>query len=465
MINFTNSSFTILGAGRSGIAVAKLLKKMGAKVFLSDGGSKESLKFLDEENLKKEEIEYELGGHTDKVFENDIFVKSPGIFPDSEIILRAFEAGKDIYSEIEIAYEICKCPVIAITGTNGKTTTTILTGEIFRNAGYDAKVCGNVGLAFSEIADETTDKSVVILEASSFQLFDTENFRPKISVLLNITNDHIDWHGSFEDYLEAKLMITNNQTEEDLVIINYDDKILMESDINKEVKRAYFSIKEDLIAKDAERGSFIKDDKIVYFDKKNGTQETLAETLTETIMETREINIRGNHNLYNSLAAVISARAFDIKKEIIKETLMKFKGVEHRIEFVRELKGVNFYNDSKATNVESLQVALEAFEGNIVLILGGREKGNNYGTIDKLVMEKVKTIIAVGESRDKIAEYFKDKVKTIIVESFEDAVDKSNENSVSGDTVLLSPACKSFDMFDSYEHRGKEYKRLVSLLK
>jgi len=465
MINFTNSSFTILGAGRSGIAVAKLLKKKGAKVFLSDGGSKDTLKFLDEEVLKKEGIEYELGGHTDKVFENGIFIKSPGIFPDSEIILRAFEAGKDIYSEIEIAYEICKCPVIAITGTNGKTTTTILTGEIFRNAGYDAKVCGNVGLAFSEIADETTDKSVVILEASSFQLFDTENFRPKVSVLLNITNDHIDWHGSFEDYLEAKLMITNNQNKEDLVIINYDDKILMESDINKEVKRAYFSIKENLIEKDVERGCFIKEDNVIYFDKKNGTQETLTETLTETIMETREINIRGNHNLYNSLAAVISARAFDIKKEIIKESLIKFKGVEHRIEFVRELNGVDFYNDSKATNVESLQVALEAFEGKIVLILGGRETGNDYSTIETLVKEKVKTIIAVGESRDKINEFFKDKIKTVIVESFEDAVKKSNENSEAGDIVLLSPACKSFDMFDSYEHRGNEFKRMVSLLK
>ena len=457
MINFSNSSFTILGAGRSGTAVAKLLKKRGAKVFLSDGSSKDSLKYLDEEVLKKADIEYELGGHTDRVFENDIFVKSPGIFPDSEIIMKAVESGKDIYSEIEIAFEVCKCPVIAVTGTNGKTTTTILTGEIFKNAGYDAKVCGNVGLAFSEIADETTDKSVVILEASSFQLFDTENFKPKISVLLNITNDHIDWHGNFENYLEAKLMIANNQDKDDLMIINYDDKILMETEYNHKIKKAYFSIKENLLEKDIEMGSFRNDNEIIFFNK--------TKNIEEKIMDIREINIRGNHNLYNSLSAVISSRAFEIKKEIIRETLMKFKGVEHRIEFVKELNGVSYYNDSKATNIESLQVALESFSGNLILILGGREKGNDYGKVENLIKERVKIIIAVGESKDRISEYFKNKVKTVIAGSFEEAVNKAGEYSEKGDTVLLSPACKSFDMFDSYEHRGKEFKRIVGLLR
>lgn len=457
MINFSNISFTILGAGRSGIAVAKLLKKRGAKVFLSDGSTKDSLIYMNEEVLNMAGIEYELGGHTDRVFENEIFVKSPGIFPDSEIIMKAVESGKDIYSEIEIAFEVCKCPVIAVTGTNGKTTTTILTGEIFKNAGYDAKVCGNVGLAFSEIADETTDNSVVILEASSFQLFDTEKFKPKISVLLNIASDHIDWHGNFENYLEAKLMIANNQDKDDLMIINYDDKILMEAESNHAVKKAYFSIKENLLEKDLETGSFKNDNEIIFFDK--------TKNIEEKIMDTREINIRGNHNLYNSLAAVIAARAFEIKKEIIRETLIKFKGVEHRIEFVKELNGVSYYNDSKATNIESLQVALESFSRNLILILGGREKGNDYGKVENLIKEKVKIIIAVGESKDRISEYYKNKVKTVIAVSFEEAVNKAKDLSENGDTVLLSPACKSFDMFDSYEHRGKEFKRIVGLLR
>ncbi len=460
MSDFKKSSFTILGAGRSGIAAAKLLKRNGAKVFLSDGSDKDSLKFLDEEVLRKEGIEYELGVHSDRVYESDIFIKSPGIPPESQVIQNAVKLNKKIYSEIEAAYRFCKSPVIAITGTNGKTTTTVLTGEIFKNAGYNTKVCGNVGLAFSEVVGDTDENSIVILEVSSYQLENTEEFRPRISVMMNITPDHLDWHGSFENYLKAKIKITKNQTGDDLAVINYDDEILRDRLKGTAVRKAYFSIKENLIGKNdssIDTGSYIENGKIIYFDK--------AKNIAEEIMETREINIRGNHNLYNSLAAVISARSFEIKKEIIRETLKSFQGVEHRIEFVRELDGVSYYNDSKATNIDSLIVALESFEKNIILILGGREKGNDYSAVDKLLKERAKEIIAVGEAREKIFDHFNKKIKVTRVDTFEEAVITAKESGKSGDVVLLSPACKSFDMFDSFEHRGKEFKRIVNLLK
>jgi len=454
-MNFTKCSFTILGAGRSGIAAAKLLRRNGSKVFLSDGNPIEKLKFLNEDELRKEGIEFETGTHSERIFENDVFVKSPGIPPDSEVLVKAGKLGKKIYSEIEIAFRFCKVPLIAITGTNGKTTTTILTGEIFKNAGYDAKVCGNVGTAFSEVVSDLKENSIVIIELSSFQLHDIEKFKPGVAVLMNITPDHIDWHGNFNNYLKSKLEIIKNQDEEDLTVINYDDDILRKNAEGIKSQRSYFSIKEDL-SEVTEAGSFIKNGKLIYFDK--------VKDITEEIMETREINIRGNHNLYNSLAAVISARAFEIKKEIIAETLRKFPGVEHRIEFVRELNGIKFYNDSKATNIDSLIVALESFDGNVILILGGREKGNDYSRIDALVNDRVKKIIAIGETREKIYDHYKGKKEIETAETFEDAIRKSYKSGVKGDSVLLSPACKSFDMFENFEHRGSEFKKFVNKL-
>lgn len=456
MTDFINSSFTILGAGRSGTAVAKLLKRNGAKVFLSDDSALDSLKFIDEDDLKKENIEYELGGHSDRVYESEVIIKSPGIPPDSPVIIKAHELNKKIFSEIEVSYRFCKSDVIAITGTNGKTTTTVLTGEIFKAAGIDTKVCGNVGVAFSEIISELKKDSVVILEVSSFQLNNIEEFRPRVSVLLNITPDHIEWHNNFENYLNAKLEILKNQTEEDLAVINYDDEILRDRVKNTNPGKAFFSIRENLEEKNIECGSYLENGKIIYFDK--------SKNLHEEIMDANEIHIRGNHNLYNSLASLISARAFEIKKEIIRDTLVKFPGVEHRIEFVREIKGIRFYNDSKATNIDSLIVALESFEGHLILILGGREKGNDYSAIEKLAGQKVKEIVAIGESKEKIFKYFNNKIKVTKADSMQEAVSKAFAAGIKGDKILLSPACKSFDMFDSFEHRGKEFKRLVNLL-
>ncbi|MBK8981435.1 MAG: UDP-N-acetylmuramoyl-L-alanine--D-glutamate ligase [Ignavibacteria bacterium] len=451
-----SSSFTILGAGRSGIAAAALLKKNGFKVFLSEEFPEERLKYFRKDILADGKIEFETGGHSDKIFENDIFIVSPGISPESEVIKKATALGKKIYSEIEIAFRFCKCPVIAITGTNGKTTTAVLTGEIFKNAGYDTKVCGNVGVAFSEIVSELKKDSIVVLEVSSFQLEYTEKFKPEVSVILNITPDHIDWHKSFKNYLNAKGKIRENQMQTDLSVINFDDRILKEDLKNTNADKAYFSINEDFREQEIMKGCISVDGKVIYFDKNKN--------VNEVIMKTSEINIRGNHNLYNSLAAVISARAFNIKNELIRDTLISFKGVEHRIEYVRELNGVKYYNDSKATNIDSMLVALETFDKNVILILGGREKGNDYSAVDKLISKKVKLVIAIGETSKKITDYFSGKVRCASALTMEDAVRISFENADAGDTVLLSPACKSFDMFDNYEHRGAEYKKFVNKL-
>ena len=449
-------SFTVVGAGRSGVGISKLLASKGNSVLLYDENSEAALKYLDKPGLKETGVDLCLGRWDEKVLNCEVLVKSPGVPPGSEIILKAKTLGIKIISEIEAAYGYCPCPIIAVTGTNGKTTTTVLTGAIFRNAGIDAKVCGNVGLAFSEIIDELNRDSIVILEVSSYQLNDIDSFKPAVGVIMNITPDHLEWHGGFDNYLSAKFRIAENMDTESTMIVNYDDTVLKDSAETLKATKAYFGLTEDTY-KNCEQGAYGNDRKMYYFNK--------SLNIHEEIMETHDINIRGKHNFYNSLAAAISARTFGIKNEVISSTLKTFPGVEHRIEFTREFNGVKFFNDSKATNVESMAVALEAFDGNLVLIMGGREKGNNYSAVDALVKEKVKAIIALGESRKKISEHFGSFIKTIEAETMEGAVAKALTASVPGDSILLSPACKSFDMFESFEHRGEVFKKIVNALK
>jgi UDP-N-acetylmuramoylalanine--D-glutamate ligase len=434
-----------LGAGRSGIAIAKLLKRAGAKVLLSDSNPIEKLSYLDTNLLSKEGIEFEIGGHSEKVFENDVFIKSPGIPPDSKVIIEAVQQGKKVVSEIEAGYWFCEAPIVAITGTNGKTTTTVLTGEMLKNAGKDVKVCGNVGLAFSEIIPEITKDSIVVLEVSSFQLDSIEEFKPKAAVFLNFKDDHLDWHKSRENYLAAKMKIAVKQNESDLFIYNEDDAEIVKSIENVKARKAGFG----MIKGDAEQGCYLEGETIYYYNKE----------MNEAIINTNEIFIKGLHNVYNSMASVIAAKEFGVSNDVISETLRTFKGVEHRIEFVREINGVRFYNDSKATNVESTKMALMSFDKNIILILGG------YGTADfdelkDLVKERVKKIIAVGDSKEIIMENFGDLVE--LSESFQEGINKAHSDAQPGDVVLLSPAYKSFDMFNNFEERGKEFKRIVN---
>ncbi len=449
-------SYTILGAGRSGIGIAIYLKKHGANVFLSEALPKEKLLFFDEDMLRNNGVEYEYGGHSEKVYENEIVIKSPGIPLEAEIIKNLQKRGKKIIGEVEIASIFCDAPVIAITGTNGKTTTTVLTGEIFKNAGINTKVCGNVGLAFSEVLDDISNKSIVVLETSSFQLESTESFKPGVAVIINITPDHIDWHGSFENYVTSKLKINKNQNSGDTIAINYDDETLqgLISQLNGRV--CIFSLKGSEIRTKAVAGTYLENGKIFYFDNEKG--------INEEIIETEEIFIRGRHNIYNSSGAIIASKAFGLENEVIVETLRNFKGVEHRIEPVRTIDGVTYYNDSKATNYDSTYVALESFTEGIVLIMGGKKGDDNFDKVKEFIDKRVLKIFAIGQSKDVIAEYFSKSKEVEKCETLEEAVQKARKFAKPGNVVLFSPAYKSFDMFDNFEHRGEEFKKFVNKL-
>jgi len=448
-----NTKFAVLGAGRSGMAITKLLLNNGAKeILLTDE------KELNENslNIESDKLKFESNGFTDSILNYDVLIKSPGIPPSKEILVKARSLKKKIYSEVEAAGWFCPAPIIGITGTNGKTTTTVLIGEIFKNAGFKTFVCGNVGKAFSEIVNDVTKDSIVVLELSSFQLEDIEALNPEVAIILNITPDHLDWHGSFENYLNSKLKISSNQSGNNLLVYNYDDETLKDKLKDYKKNIAAISVTDNLYGTDFNCGAYLMDGMLYYFDKKKNQLDDVALR--------KDVYLKGNHNIYNVLAAIIAAKKFGISCDEIEKTLMEFKGVEHRIEFVRELNGVSYYNDSKATNIDALIVALQSFDKNIVLILGGKDVNNDYNIVKDLVIERVKEIIAVGSSKEKINNFFSPFKKVYAADSYEDAVSYSYKISEAGDTVLLSPACKSFDMFNNFEERGTKFKELVNNL-
>ncbi len=447
--NIKGKKVSVIGAARSGLAVAKLLKRLNADVFISDVKKIEEIKYVKftTNELDLLGIKYEFGGHSDRIFDCDFIVISPGVPSSADIVVKAKNMGIKVLSEIEVASWFCKAPIVAVTGTNGKTTTTSLIGFILKNAGFKTIVAGNIGAPFSDFVLDVDEESVVVLEVSSFQLDHIETFKPKVAVLLNITPDHLDRYASFGDYILSKFRIFKNQKENDFAVYNYDDEIVQPYVESLNLIKMPFSVVERLPV-----GAFIDDGYIVLkFENKE-----------ERIAKMGEIKIRGIHNVYNSLAAALAARAMEVKDEIIRESLKAFEGVAHRLEFVREINGVKFINDSKATNVNSLWYALESFDEPIILIAGGRDKGNDYSKVYDLVKKKVKLIVAIGESKEKIYNEFKTLTNVVKVNSMEEAVKISFENAIPGDVVLLSPACASFDMFDDYEHRGEVFKKLVN---
>jgi UDP-N-acetylmuramoylalanine--D-glutamate ligase len=448
-MEITGKKISIIGAVRSGLGAAKLAKKVGAIPFVSDSGSKEKLGVWISK-LESEGINYECGSHSDKVFDCDFIVTSPGVATDSEILVEARKRKIKIITEVEFASWFCKGKVISITGTNGKTTTTFLMAYTLNECGIKTYPAGNIGYAFSEIALDVKEDEFVALETSSFQLDFMDRFKPFISAILNITPDHLDrYENSFEKYIASKIKIAGNQDENDFFLFNADDENTFSTMNNSKVQKLSFSVKKEVPV-----GAYSKNGKM-FFSWFGSTEE---------VASINDLFIKGEHNVANALAVLAVAKTLNLPNKKIRESFKSFKGVEHRIEFVRELNGVEYYNDSKATNVDSVIVALKSFEKPIFLILGGKDKGNNYDQIKDLVKQHVKKIYAIGVSAQKVKNYFEQIVETEIKNTLQDCVIAANKEANPGTVLLLSPACASFDMFTDYEHRGRVFKEAVNNL-
>ena len=435
----------VLGGGESGFGAAYLAKKKGLEVFLSDKGLiKDDYKKL----LTDAGIEFEEGKHNDeRILAADWIIKSPGIPKKADIISKINRKGIRLSSEIEFASEFTDAKIIAITGSNGKTTTTSLIYHILKNDDLKVGLGGNIGKSFAkQVADENFD--YYVLEVSSFQLDDIQNFRPYISLLLNLSQDHLDQYNyNYEEYALAKFRITENQENDNFFIYNKDDEMSMNLLEKLEIKAKMipFSLKEKL-----KEGGYLTEDKMTI--KLDG----------EFSMKIDELALVGNHNIANSLAASIAGKILKISNESIRNSLTTFQAVEHRLEQVAEINGVKFINDSKATNVNATYYALESMKQPTVWIVGGVDKGNDYTEIEALVKRKVKAIVCLGIDNQKILDFFKDKKELIYsTSSMEEAVKISKSLAKSGDTVLLSPCCASFDLFDNYEDRGTKFKKEV----
>jgi len=440
---------SIIGAVRSGVGAAKLVKKSGGIPFVSDISDEFKLKDSISK-LKEEKIDFETGGHSDKVYDCELMVVSPGVPSDAEVLIEGERRNIKIISELELAGRFCKGQIVAVTGTNGKTTTTALCGHLFNMSGHKTYTAGNIGVAFSEIALNVKENEFVALEVSSFQLDLIDEFKPKAAMILNITPDHLNRYGNkFENYVASKFRIYKNQDESDYLILNKDDQAISENITPRKSKSFYFSLNEVL-----NNGCYKSDDQLI-FNK---------ESKLEFALPVNEMQIKGDHNAANAMAVITAAKIFDFDNEKIKEGLRTFKGVEHRLELVREIGGVKYINDSKATNVDSVWYALQSFDEPIFLILGGQDKGNNYERIKNLVEDKVKKVFAIGSSAEKVFNFFHSTVKVELKVSLEEAVNSASKEAKSGEVVLLSPACASFDMFDNYEHRGKVFKEAVNIL-
>src|SRR5438067_8531665 len=445
-MELNNKRVLVVGLGRSGVASALFLKQRGAQVTVSDSKPQEQ---LGEEIpvLLDHGIAVETGGHGERTFHGqDLIVVSPGVPVDSPPLVQARALGEPVIGEIELAAQFLPKNIVAITGSNGKTTTTTLTGEIIAAGGYATHVGGNIGTPAVSLVDAARPDSIIVLEVSSFQLETIQIFRPKVAVVLNVTPDHLDRHRTFETYVDAKARIFENQQADDFAVLNGDDPVCVELAGRTPAQVFWFSRK-----KEVQQGTFVRDGRILFRDSAGQKEVTLAS----------EIPLKGAHNLENSLAAVCVGVLMKCVPERIRAAVHKFKAVEHRLEYVATIRGVEYYNDSKATNVDATIKALESFPANIHLILGGKDKGSDYTVLNDLLRERVKYVYTIGAAAAKIESQIKEAAETVHAESLDNAVQRASANAQPGDIVLLAPACASFDQFRNYEHRGEVFKELV----
>jgi len=439
----------VVGLGKSGLAAALFLRRRGAQVTVSDIRSAEALA-KDIPALLEEGINVEAGGHGLLTFRRqDLIVVSPGVPLDTPELVQAMSFGRPVIGELELAARFLKGKILAVTGSNGKTTTTSLLGEILEKAKFPTLVGGNIGVPVIALIEESTDQTWSVLEVSSFQLETTEHFHPAIAVILNITPDHLDRHGTFENYALAKERIFAAQDKNDYVVLNADNLRAAAAAERSKAPVYWFSIERPV-----DQGSWVDGGEILFRSSKDAP--------VEPVMPLGGIPLKGDHNVENVLAAVCAARLAGASIEAIRAGVENFKAVEHRLEYVATLNGVEIYNDSKATNVDATAKAIAAFPANIHLILGGKDKNSDYTQLSDLLRARVRAVYTIGSAAAKIESQLRGVVSIHSCETLEKAVSAIAAAAHPGDVVLLAPACSSFDQFESYEHRGRVFKELVN---
>jgi UDP-N-acetylmuramoylalanine--D-glutamate ligase len=444
-IELAGKKVLVVGLARTGVATALFCAGRGARVTVTEERPESQLAET-AAKLRAAGVSLEFGGHTERIFSGqDLIVPSPGVPLSMPALAAAHAAGTPVWSELELAWRFLRGRLICITGSNGKTTTTSLIGHILETGGLPVQVAGNIGTPLISRVDVSNDAGFTVVEASSFQLESIAAFRPDVAVLLNVTPDHLDRHGSFEAYGRAKARMFENQTERDFAILNADD----------EVASSYAPVRPRVLwfsrQKPVERGCFVRADEIVYRSEE-----------TETVLlRRRDIGLRGNHNVENALAAALAAKVAGVDPDLIAKGVRTFAGVEHRLEFVAAIAGVDYFNDSKATNVDATLKALDAFSGNLLVILGGKDKGCDYAILRKSLRAHARMVLLIGAATEKIESQLGGAVPIERMETLPRAVERAAEQARPGDTVLLAPACASFDQFESYEQRGRIFKQLV----
>jgi len=448
-VDLKDKRVLVVGLGKSGVASALFLKARGARVTVSDTKSPDQLR--DEIPILLDHgITVETGGHGERTFRGqDLIVVSPGVPVDAPPLVQARTAGEPVIGEIELAAQNLTGPIVAITGSNGKTTTTTLAGEILAAGGLPVAVGGNIGTPAISLVEGASRETVIVLEVSSFQLETIQTFRPKLAVILNITPDHLDRHRTFRTYVDAKARIFENQQPDDFAVLNEDDPTCRTLRDRTRAEVFWFSRKQEV-----QNGAWVRDGKILFRDG-SGQSE---------VMLVSEIPLKGAHNVENVLAGVCAGALMGCEPAKIRKAIQEFKAVEHRLEYVATIKGVEYFNDSKATNVDATIKALESFPKNIHLILGGKDKGSDYTVLNDLLRERVKRVYTIGAAAEKIESQIKGAAEIVHAETLDNAIRRAAAVAQSGDVVLLAPACASFDQFQSYNHRGRVFKEVVHSL-